>query len=594
MRRSIPVALFVVLALILLIRVASTFRVFSATIDEPGHISAGMEWLVQGTFNRDPEHPPLARVMFGLWPFLEGARDIDANVLLARHDRYRHNLATSRAGNLLFLAMAMAVVALWSNRLFGWQTAALALALFGALPPVLAHAGLATTDAAAMATTALALFLFSEWLDRPVWANALLLGVAIGLGCLAKFSFLLFFPTGAIALAAARRSLPRFPRLMVTVPLAALIVWGGYRFSVGTIKEAYSHVVGNEQAQAAATRYAAVPGYQWVTSDHVLRYQTYAGKAALRDITGIDFVDWAKAAGYPSPNARRSGRDTMAGAPPVDRDPDSLIPRPVRLVLDRLSATVPVPAPMFFVGLDWVRRHSGRGHAAFLLGRYRYEGWWYYFPVVWFFKTPVAFVILSLAGIALMIWRGSGAVRGVAIAPLAMLVPAMTAGINIGLRHILPLYPLLAICAAYAATNWWRHNALRWVVAILLGWYFVATAIAHPDYLAYFNELAGAHPEEIATDSNLDWGQDIQRLNDFVRREKIEHIHVAVFGNWGRFSMPAEPLVRGTPATGWIAVSEVELKLGGRNDRGEGYEWLRAYKPVRRIGKSIRVYYIPR
>src|ERR1019366_8507561 len=175
MRRSIPVVLFVVLALVPLIRVASTFRVFSQTIDEPAHISAGMEWLVQGTYNLDPEHPPLGRVMFGLWPYLEGARDIDANVLLARHDRYRHNLTISRAGNLLFLA---------------------------------------------------------------------------------KFSFLLFFPTGAIALAAARRSLPRLPRLMVTIPLAALIVWGGYRFSVGTIKEAYSHVVGNEQAQAAAKRYA--------------------------------------------------------------------------------------------------------------------------------------------------------------------------------------------------------------------------------------------------------------------------------------------------------------------------------------------------
>ena len=108
MRRSIPVALFVVLALVPLIRVASTLRVFSQTIDEPAHISAGMEWLVQGTYNRDPEHPPLARLMFGLWPYLEGARDIDAGVLLARHDRYRHNLATSRAGNLVFLAMAMA------------------------------------------------------------------------------------------------------------------------------------------------------------------------------------------------------------------------------------------------------------------------------------------------------------------------------------------------------------------------------------------------------------------------------------------------------------------------------------------------------
>ncbi|MEA2236499.1 MAG: hypothetical protein QOC81_1223 [Thermoanaerobaculia bacterium] len=592
MRRA-TLALFVVLTLIPLIRVAVTLRVFSGTVDEAIHISSGMEWLVRGTYDGDPEHPPLARVMFGLPLYLGGSRAMNPRVVLEHDHRYRHNLAEARAGNLLFLAISLAVVAVWSARLFGARTALVTLALFGALPPVLAHAGLATTDAAAMAMTTLALFVFSEWLDRPVWTNAALLGVAIGLGCLSKFSFLLFFPAGAIALAATRRTLPRAPQLIAAIPIAALIVWGGYRFSVGTIRDASAQGNGNEQAQAAATRYAAVPGYEWVTADHVLRYQAFAGKAALRDITRIDFVDWAKAAGYPSPNAGRSGRDTMIGAPPVDRDKDVSIPSRARTVLHRLSTTVPVPAPKFFVGLNLVRRHSSRGHAAFLLGRYRYQGWWYYFPVVWFFKTPVPFVILSLAGIALMIWRGNVTDRGVALAPLAMLVPAMMAGINIGLRHILPLYPVLAICAGYAAAAWWRYTRLRPVVVILPGWYFVATAIAHPDYLAYFNELAGAHPEEIATDSNLDWGQDIQRLNDFVRREKIEHLHVAVFGNWERYSMPAKPLARGVPVTGWVAVSEVALKLGGRNDRGEGYEWLKAYQPVRRIGKSIRVYYIP-
>jgi hypothetical protein len=458
---------------------------------------------------------------------------------------------------------------------------------------VLGHAGLATTDAAAMAMTALALFLFSEWLDRPTWTNALLTGMAIGLGCLSKFSFVMFFPVGAITLAATRRASPRARQLVPALLVAALVVWSGYRFSIGTLSDASSHIVGDLLRKETAKKYAAVPGYGWVTADHVVRYQLYAGKAALLDVTGIDFVDWAKAAGYPSPNAGRSGRDTMIGAPPIDREPDYFTPEPMRSIAQRLYARVPLPAPLFFIGLDWVRRHSHRGHAAFLLGHYRYEGWWYYFPVVWFFKTPVPFVILSLAGIALLVWRGSGAARGIALAPLTMLVPAMAGGINIGLRHILPLYPLLAICAAYAVSELWRHTTLRWIVVVLLAWYFAATAIAHPDYLAYFNELAGAHPEDIATDSNLDWGQDIQRLSDFVRHEKIEHIHIAVFGDWERFSMPAEQLVRGVPVTGWVAVSEVELKLGGRNDRGEGYEWLQAHQPVRRIGKSIRVYYIP-
>ena len=572
------------LTILPLARVATTWRVFSETNDEDAHVSAGLEWMLRGTYDRDAEHPPLARAAFAILPVLSGERGIAAKEYFDRNGDYRHNLALARAGNLIFLLIALVVVAVWAYRLFGTFTALLALALFGALPPVLGHAGLATTDTAAMAMTLLALFVFVRW------RNGWLIGLAIGLGLLSKFSFIVFFPVAAVVFIASRRSMPRVLQLAIAAFVAALTVWAGYRFSTGTLAGARSKMVFDESVQLIAAQYARAPGYEWVRPDIVARYRDYAGDAAKHGVSGIDFVDWAKAAGYPSPAAGRSGRDTMIGAPPVERRGGAL--EPLRALLQRIDVHVPLPAPQFFIGIEKVQRHSSLGHAAFLLGRYSTSGWWYYFPVVFFFKTPLAFVLLSIAGIVLLVRRGDAEGRGIALAPLAMLVPATTSGINIGLRHILPIYPFLAICAAVAAIELWRWK--KWAAVIVLAWYFVASAIAHPDYVAYFNEAAGRHPENIAVDSNLDWGQDMLRLADYVKRHHIEHIHVSVFGNWPRFHMPAEELRRGERATGWIAISEMELKFGGANNRGEGYEWLAAYKPVRRIGKSIRLYYIPK
>ena len=566
-------------------RVASTLRVFSETNDEDAHVSAGLEWLNRGTYDRDPEHPPLARVVLALPPMLSGERGISASEYFGRD--YRHNLALGRAGNLVFLVITLVVVAIWSRRLFGVKTALLAVAIFGAMPPVLGHAAVATTDAAAMAMTFLALFAFSRWLDVPTWRHALFAGAAIGAGLLSKFSFVVFFPFAAIVFLISQRAFPRVRQIAPAILIAALVVWSGYRFAVGTLADARAHLALDPSIQAVAAEYARAPGYEWVRPDIVARYRDYCGEAAQHGASGIDFVDWAKAAGYPSPQAGRTGRDTMIGAPPIEHRSAF---EPLRAFMQHVATKVRVPAPLFFVGIEKVKRHADVGHPAYLLGSYASHGWWYYFPVVFFFKTPLAFVMLAVGGVTLLVARGNREMRAIALAPIAMLLPAITSGISIGVRHILPLYPFLTMCAAYAAFELWQFK--KWIVIALLAWYFVATSIAHPDYLAYFNEAAGSHPEKIAIDSNLDWGQDMLRLADFVKRNHIQHIYVNVFGNWPRFQMPAEELKRGVRVRGWIAVSEMELKFGGANNRGEGYEWLEAYKPVRRIGKSIRLYYI--
>jgi hypothetical protein len=217
------------------------------------------------------------------------------------------------------------------------------------------------------------------------------------------------------------------------------------------------------------------------------------------------------------------------------------------------------------------------------------DGWWYYFPVVWFFKTPLAFVLLALGGIVWLLRPATNReASGVALAPLLMLVPAMMSGINIGIRHVIPIYPFLTIPAAAALAQLWRW---RRPVAVVLALGFVAeTTLAHPDYLAWFNAAAGSHPEQIANDSNLDWGQDLLRLADAANAEHLAPLYIAYFGSAEprRHITHFAPLPPSAPVHGWVAISEMTLALNS-----DEFAWLNAYRPIRQIGKSIRLYRIP-
>lgn len=125
---------------------------------------------------------------------------------------------------------------------------------------------------------------------------------------------------------------------------------------------------------------------------------------------------------------------------------------------------------------------------------------------------------------------------------------------------------------------------------------FLGVAVAHPDYLASFNEFAGRHPERIAVDSNLDWGQDILRLGRAARRRHIARGTVLVVSSANVAAHgfpPFDALQPFKPATGWIAVSETALALDPATPKG-GYDWLTRGRTYERIGMSIRLYDVPR
>jgi hypothetical protein len=260
-----------------------------------------------------------------------------------------------------------------------------------------------------------------------------------------------------------------------------------------------------------------------------------------------------------------------------------------------------VPAPAFLAGVDTFLLHGSSGHPSFLLGTPANRGWWYYFPVALAVKTPIPLLLLSIVGGAVALadikarreWRTTVPVA----AALTMLAISMTVRVDLGVRLILPMYPLLAIVAAQGAMRLCSERparAPRAMVGALLAWSLLIVVRAHPDHLSYFNALAGEHPEHVLVDSNLDWGQDLYRLRDTIVARRIrDTVRVAYFGT-AEISAAGVPMARGLGlherATGWIAASETYL---AGEWVGHAYDWLLDYPPVARVGPSMRLWYIP-
>lgn len=524
--RSFIIAI-VVLTLVACVRVASTHRVFSEVLDEPAHLAAGYQWF-DGEYTIDASHPPLARVLgalplrFGGFPPMRNPDLVGAgNDLLYHGNRYQKTLARTRCGNLFLLMVACVATAAWARRLASTGVAILTVALLTTLPPVLGHAGVLTTDVAVLAAIPLALLAFDRFLERPTATRGALLGLAVGIGLLAKFSFLVFFPICAIfALLARRPAHFAWRGTIVAMAIAVLTTWAGYRFDFRTVRACIGE-----------------------------------------------------------------------GAPKVFElsAPESLRP------LARITGDMPLPAPSFFFGLALLKLHDDGGHEAYLLGEKSDKGWWYYFPVVFFYKTPIPFLLLALWGTLVAFHVRDRRMMSVLLIAAGIMAMAMTSSINIGIRHILAIYAPLSMITAYGVTEIWRRSTdkfARATVVSLLVWLFAGVAAGHPDYLAWFNELAGPNPAHIAVDSNLDWGQDTLRLAHTVREMQIESLYVDILTNvrMGQHGLHPISFQAREKVTGWLAVSETQLAL--KRQHGE-YEWLGTYRPVRRIGRSIRLYYIP-
>jgi hypothetical protein len=265
-----------------------------------------------------------------------------------------------------------------------------------------------------------------------------------------------------------------------------------------------------------------------------------------------------------------------------------------------------VPAPELFEGIKEVAHHNATGHPAYLLGMESTSGWWYYYLVVLAVKTPLPF--LALLGIGIVIaWnaarRGSFAFALPMAFSFSILAFAMSAHINIGVRHILPVYMGFSILSAAAVVRLLEMAPLvtgaKWALAILLLWMAGTSLASHPDYLPYFNALAGSEPERIVVDSDLDWGQDVKRLAERLREVGAPSVAFNPF-TIVNFELQGFPSVRALdlqhPSPGWTAISLTSLKSAhlGHLPLEPGVPlWPDLIKPTEHVGKGIALWYFP-
>ena len=260
--------------------------------------------------------------------------------------------------------------------------------------------------------------------------------------------------------------------------------------------------------------------------------------------------------------------------------------RPANLIEKTPVAGRLVPY-LFSEGMAEVHRHNLAGHQNYLFGKSSTEGWWYYFPVALAVKSTLP--LLALAGIGIWGGRRNRALLYPGLAVAVILGVAMTARINIGVRHVLAIYPLLAILAGGAWAEGGR--ALRLAVIALATWHAAESALVHPHYLAYFNQIARGREDYFLGDSNLDWGQDLANLGRYLREHGIAEVQLRFTGvtEPEKVGVKARPLPAGDPDPGWVAIS-VQHIAGTWYDH-YSYEWFHRRRPVARVGRTIWLYH---
>lgn len=485
-------------------------RTDSVTVDEPSHLLAGHVAWTTGDFRLSPDHPPLARIFLALPlagspPFYDPA-DADSAAAWRSGDFFKlgrewveshgdgqQRVRSGRLLAILLLACLLVTVGLVAGSRFGAAGGLVALGVVAFDPALLAHGHLATMDVP-FTLIVLWVLVAAEWaLARPRPGRLGVLALLFAAATLIKFSFFALIPALAAMVVVSFGS-AGWREILRRLTLGALLLGGvawvaiwaayGFRFAAargGDAAEATMHVLGDHGQPRPTT-----PAGAW--------------EAVLHDPA--------------------TGRDRPGLAAP----------------LLRFLRTHHLLPEAYLYGAAYVAK-KGLTRASYFRGEHSLEGFALYFPWAFAIKTPLP--ALALFGLGL--WAGWQRLRRRPAAWLARPSPLAwgaivfvgvylaalgSSALNLGVRHLLPITPLLAIAAggfwppseeAVAPGGRWR----RGVVGLLLVWLIVGTVCAAPHFLGYFNELVGGwrNGHLHLADSNLDWGQDLLRLEKRLRAE---------------------------------------------------------------------------
>ena len=282
--------------------------------------------------------------------------------------------------------------------------------------------------------------------------------------------------------------------------------------------------------------------------------------------------------------------------------------------------------PTFWAGIEKILLLSSNGRPGFLLGEFSDSGFLLYFPIAFLTKTPLLTLVLFVLSLVLLLFLANSRRKAVflLIPILFYFLVSMQSALNLGYRHLLPILPFIYVLISGLAGQdvqaWlqtrFKINAQRFVrigvvVAVLL--MLLVTVVIHPHYLSFFNVVAGGpgNGRNILLDSNIDWGQDLLRLREWMADNDVDEVNLAWFGTadpdyyginytplpgfprpqfLSQWTQP--PFDPTNPAPGIYAISASNLWELQFDDKNV-YSWFRAHQPDDYIGYSILIYKIP-
>ncbi|PYY12028.1 MAG: hypothetical protein DMG69_02450 [Acidobacteria bacterium] len=509
----------------------------SLTYDEPPHIRAGLEAWRDHRFEVWNDHPPLARFLCTLlvidrrWQI-----DVESAANGGWHVRRvapdPESLAHRARSMNVLLGIILAIL-VWSTArgMFSWGAANLTLALFVFSPPLIAHFSLATTDGAA------ALFVFAVavgliwWRKQPSMLHTALFGMLLGLLLLAKFS---------------------------TPPIFVLAL-------------GWMLVLRPEGLCINPRR------WNW-------------GKTCAAVLTAV-LILWAGYFFHISHVSINHGELSVTFP--------NRAPYVHKVRASNLNVAFPLPAGEYFEGLNRVFQHNKRGHPVFFLGQVSQRGSLrLYYPVTVLLKWPAIALVLFAAGLALVVVRALPAPSGLWIAstfPALYFGLALFARLNLGERHVLPVYPFMLL---FVAAVWETLHVRRWAKLFVLAVVLLQAADElryAPDDLAYFNFFI--QPSEnfnLLSGSNLDWGQGLLAVRDYENTHPGETISLAYFGSVEPqiYGIHAPVLREQERATGTVIVGATNLSGEYLKDPAS-YRWVLKYPRRDILDHSLWVFQVP-
>jgi len=539
----------------------------SLSADEPVHILSG--WLEVSGRNAivNIEHPPVAKTLAGLALHSLPLAPAPASIPMGtRFTEYGHAFlfenkvspdaiaAAARAPFRWVLAVLLATVFAAAAVRYGAAPALFALALVALDPNFIAHAGVVHTDVGAALGFLLAVAAAEAARRRPTALRIAAASLALGLALATKFSAILLLPILLVQflIAARREERPGRTALLAVARFAAI--------SAGAL---------------------------------VVVLAIYAPLTARMD-----------------PEQQRQVIHEMVagrGAPRLSAAIESLVPvsRPLAHYLGGLASVV--------------RQSAVGGGVNFLAGKTSVHGFPAYFFVAFALKSTVAFLAVTLVVLVSLVRRRaaySEEARLFLLPVVILFLSSIGSAYNIGIRHMLPVYPFLALCGAAVfarlagnARARGRTSLAAAALALLPALSAVDLLRIHPHELSYFNALAGGPVEgrRILSDSNVDWGLDLKRLARELTRRHAPAATIVYFGGddvhfrTGLPDFAADPQVR----PGLVAISAFHLAVGPEFHDYHGDHRLAAAlrslnaaiashgRPVGRVGYSIDLFELP-